>query len=858
MRKKLISTVVTANLLATSIFSSLSCSPFTTQKALAAEEKTTDESVTDLKKYNSNEIIVAYKKDSNATKKKTLRIASLSKAEEKEASVDTLTDNSVILRLDSKDTLKDALAALSTDSSVAYVQPNYTYYATSESSDTLSLVNSLQNNPGYSKQWGLHNDGTLHYEEVDYRNQNNGNNGWTWPFSNYSIKTQASTSSNTLEVQAKSGVDINYPEALSACKGKGNRKTIVAIVDTGVMYDHEDLKDNMWVNEKETADNGIDDDGNGYIDDIYGWNFYGNGGFSWFGSDSESGSSTSSWGYPGSDSSSNGNNTYYNKKSATEDSHGTHGAGTIAALNNSTGVVGIASNANVEIMTVKALGGSMGYGSTENVVKGIQYAIDNGATIINLSLGGEEDDPTLKNIIANNPNVLFTVAAGNGDSSYNGVDNDSTPTYPACYTYDNLLSVANIQCDGTLHYSSNYGAKTVQLAAPGSCIYSTSTENDSDTTSNTKNSSAKSGYETMTGTSMAAPMVAGVAAMLYSKYDSYSILDIKNAILNSVTKMDSLTDKVSTGGMLNAYGAVELLQNGSISASTPVPTATTMATPTATVKPTNKPTATPRATATPKSTATPSVAPSQTPVFSSKPTATATATATPDASTTPKATATPTASTLPTTKAPVATTTPEVKPTTAPTATATIVPTPTATVSPLKIDRIGITGTSINIGKKYSIITNVSGGSSNYTYDFYFSQNNSVTEKSSKTGIVSWTPKKSGTCLILVYVTDENGNTTHNYITCKVNPLKVTKLAKNKTLKTGRTIKFTAKVNAGIAPITYTYSLYRNGKCFSKLTTKSTSVYYKVRKKGTYKLTVVAKDANGNKATKSITQKVTK
>lgn len=830
--KKVISTILTTTLLVTSVLSSVVASPLTTDKALAAQKQSSDESVTDISKYDSNEVIVVYKKDSNATKKKTLSIASLTKQQEQDASVDTLTDNSVILRLDSKDALEDAVEALSTDSRVDYVQPNYVYYATAESNDTLSVINSLQNNPGFSKQWGLYNDGTLAYEEEDYRNQNNGND-WTWPFSSYSIKSQAASTSNTISVQAKAGVDIQYPEAMAACKSTGNRKTIVAIVDTGVMYDHEDLKDHMWVNEGEIPGNGIDDDGNGYIDDVYGWNFYGSGSFSWWGSDYDSTKAR-----PGSsNTSSDGNNTCYNANSATEDSHGTHGAGTIAALNNDTGVVGIASDANVQIMTVKALGGTMGYGTTESVVKGIQYAIDNGATIINLSLGGDDDDTTLRNIIANNPNVLFTIAAGNGDSNYNGVDNDSTPTYPACYDYDNVLSVANIQCDGTLHYSSNYGAKTVQLAAPGSNIYSTSTENDGDTSSSF-NSTAKSGYETMTGTSMAAPMVAGVAAMLYSKYENYSILDIKNAILNSVSKMDTLEGKVSSDGMLNALGAVELLENGTITASTPVPTANTTVAPTSTVRPTN----TPKTSSGPSVTAT--VSPTKTPVTSVRPVR---PTATVSTTMPPKTTAVPSTSNPPATKAPAVTNTPVVA-----------TPTPTATVSPIKIDRIGITSSNINIGKKYSVIVNASGGTGDYTYDVYFSQSSNVTTKSSKTGSVNWTPTKSGTCLILVYVTDKDGNTTHNYTTCKVNPLKITKLTKNKVMKKGRTVKFTAKVNAGVAPIYYTYSIYRNGKRLAKKTTTSSSVNYKVKNTGTYKLTVVAKDAYGNKATKSITQKVKK
>lgn len=835
--KKQISTLLTASLLA----STIGMAPMSDTASVAAAST---KSVTDLSKYETNEVIVVYKNDSNATVNRTMRLAGLSKKETEEANGDTLTENSVILRLDSQDTLEDAIDTLSQDSRVAYVQPNYTYYALE---DTSSVLTSLQGNPGFSSQWAYYNDGSLNYEEIDYRNSNSG--GY------YRRPGQGGSSSTSkIQVQATEGVDIDLPEAWAEVSSEsGNRETIVAFVDTGIMYDHEDLQENMWINEDEIAGDGIDNDGNGYIDDIYGWNFYGSGSFGWF---QEEFGKESGWddfmdwmnNNGNYNNMTDGNNTYYNANNGAEDSHGTHGAGTVAALNNSTGTVGIAANSNVKLMSVKALGGTYGEGTTESVVKGIQYAIDNGASIINLSLGGEEDDATLRSVIANNPNVLFTIAAGNGDTSYNGVDNDSTPTYPANYNYDNVLSVANLQCDGTLHYSSNYGANTVQLAAPGSSIYSTSTENDSDSsyTYGYGNSKAVSGYETMTGTSMAAPMVSGVAAMLYSKFDKYSILDIKNAILQSVTSLDSLSGKVSTGGTLNAYRAAKLLKDGAITATTPVPSTAT-------------------ATPSPSSTATNTVAPTKTP------TAHQPGRVTP----TPKVTETPVSSSIPANSA-----SPSVPGTPAPTATAvpgkTTVPTeaerpatylPTESFSPdttetptpaLTIDYMAISSEILNVGKTYTLDVPVTGGVGPYTYNFFINHGTKMQTFTNTTGTLSWKPTTSGSYIVWVYVTDSIGTMINDYTILSVEDVKVTSISKNKTMKKGATVKFTAKVNAGIAPITYKFTIYRNGKKVASKSSTKNYISYKIKKTGTYKISVTATDAKGNKASKSITKKVKK
>ena len=169
------------------------------------------------------------------------------------------------------------------------------------------------------------------------------------------------------------------------------------------------------------------------------------------------------------------------------------------------------------------------------LTKGIRYAEDNGASICNLSLTSPTNDQALYCAIRDS-SMLFVAAAGN-----DGKDIDRTPVYPASYELDNVISAANISCGGELHESSNYGVESVDLAAPGSYILST-------TPGNT--------YSYMTGTSMAAPMVTGAAAMVWSHFDGIGAAEVKEILLNSVTPLDSLSGKVKTGGMLNVGAAL--------------------------------------------------------------------------------------------------------------------------------------------------------------------------------------------------------------------------------------------------------------------------------------------------------------
>ena len=362
-------------------------------------------------------------------------------------------------------------------------------------------------------QWGLKNDGELRLTQIQQSFQTIDSAMGTTP-----DQTESGTvglprvigpgAYESTVTHAVPGIDINILPAWDSYNAAENkRQVIVAIIDTGIDFTHPELINAMWINQDEIWGDGIDNDGNGYIDDVFGWDFY-----------------------------------YDNNLTFTgyEDSHGTHAAGTIAADKGSLGITGITDNSYVKIMSLKALGGSRGSGSVEDVIKAIHYAEANGASICNLSFGTDIYDQRLEDAISSS-NMLFIVAAGNGDSAGNGYSIDEVPIYPAAFPSDNIISVANLLFDGSLSSSSNYGAVSVDLAAPGSYILSTVPGGQ---------------YSFMTGTSMAAPMVTGTAAMLYSCRPELSLSDVKTILLNSSRKLDSLTGRVSSGGMLDANAAL--------------------------------------------------------------------------------------------------------------------------------------------------------------------------------------------------------------------------------------------------------------------------------------------------------------
>ena len=301
----------------------------------------------------------------------------------------------------------------------------------------------------------------------------------------------------------------------------GNNKTgssdvYIGIIDEGYMYTHEDLSANAGVNPGEIAGNKKDDDGNGLIDDVYGWDFAGN------------------------------NNTIFD---GVADDHGTHVAGTIGAVGgNSKGVAGVCWN--VKMIGAKFLGSNGG--TTANAIKAVDYFTNlktrqtNPVNIVatNNSWGGGGYSQALKDAIdrANTAGILFVAAAGNS-----GTNNDATASYPSGYTSGNIIAVASITNAGALSSFSQYGATSVDIGAPGSGVISCVPVSGS-------RKSIVSGYASYSGTSMATPHVTGAVALYKSINPNATAADIKTAIMNAATATTSLNGKCLSGGRLNVSG----------------------------------------------------------------------------------------------------------------------------------------------------------------------------------------------------------------------------------------------------------------------------------------------------------------
>ena len=314
--------------------------------------------------------------------------------------------------------------------------------------------------------------------------------------------------SNTGQNGGLAGADIDAQAAWNLTTGSSN--VVIAVVDSGVDWQHPDLAANIWTNSREIAGNGIDDDHDGFVDDVHGYNFAGNSG-----------------------------------NPMDDNGHGTHVAGTIAAVgNNGTGVTGVAWSSS--IMPLKFLSDD-GSGYTSDAVRAINYATMERTTygvnvrVINMSWGGGAYSDALAQAIqsAGDAGILCVAAAGN-----NGRNNDVTASYPSSYSATNLLAVAATDNRDNLASFSNYGATSVDLAAPGVGIVSTYIGNR---------------YVSLSGTSMATPQVSGVAALAWALDPNATVADVKNAILNGVDHVASLSGKVLSGGRLNAYHTLQLL-----------------------------------------------------------------------------------------------------------------------------------------------------------------------------------------------------------------------------------------------------------------------------------------------------------
>ncbi len=298
-----------------------------------------------------------------------------------------------------------------------------------------------------------------------------------------------------------SDADVDAPEGWNVRSSAG--AVIVAIIDTGIKTTHQDLAANMWRNSAEIAGNKIDDDANGFVDDIFGCDAYNNDG------------------------------------DPTDDQgHGSHCAGTIGGTgNNGIGVTGVAWG--VKLMGCKFLSAE-GSGADSDAVRCIDYARSKGAKILSNSWGGGGAGASLQAAIERSraAGLIFVAAAGN-----DGMNTDRSPSYPASLATDNIVSVAATTRTDTLASFSNYGSVTVDLGAPGEGIYSTVSTSDT-------------AYATYSGTSMATPHVAGVLALLMAQFPTESYSSIITRLMNGTDKVPALAGKTKSGGRLNLANAL--------------------------------------------------------------------------------------------------------------------------------------------------------------------------------------------------------------------------------------------------------------------------------------------------------------
>lgn len=366
---------------------------------------------------------------------------------------DVISDDSLLVERVNKEARSTSLRSLRNNPLVKAADPNY-----------ILTASRTPNDADYKKLWGMNNAGDLL----------SGKRG---------LK----------------GVDISAERAWE--KSTGSKNVIVGVIDTGIDFKHPDLAPNAWVNEKELNGlPGVDDDGNGYIDDVHGFNFVSN------------------------------------KGDATDDNgHGSHCAGTIGAKgDDGVGVAGV--NWDVSLMAIKFLDVN-GSGTLANAIKAIDYGRKNGAHILSNSWGGGPFMQTLYDAIdaTRVAGQLFVAAAGN-----DGADNDNVAAYPSNYDIDNIISVAALDLRGDLADFSNYGKTKVDIAAPGVEIYST----------------VPGGYDSYSGTSMATPHVSGVAALLLADNSALTYQELKQRLFSSARPLRTLQGKVATGGLLDAHFAL--------------------------------------------------------------------------------------------------------------------------------------------------------------------------------------------------------------------------------------------------------------------------------------------------------------
>lgn len=380
-----------------------------------------------------------------------------------------------VISIDNEKSFQSVLANLKNNSEIEYAEPNYIYsiavmpkeYAKTnkqiEKSPFADLTASTPDDSSFDKLWGLRNTGSN-------------------------------------EPQGKAGIEGADVNALKAWDlTLGSHAVKIAVIDTGVDYNHPDLKGNVWENSAElNGKPGVDDDANGYIDDVHGYDFANN-----------------------------------DNDPMDGHGHGTHCSGTIGAIhNNKLGVAGVM--ADVTIVPVKFLDDN-GSGTLEAAIQAIDYATTLNVDLMSNSWGGGGRSEALFEAIkrASDKGIIFTAAAGNSSSN-----NDSTPTYPASYEVPNVVSVAALTAQNDLASFSSFGKNSVHIAAPGHNILSTV---------------AGGKYQVMSGTSMATPHVSGVVGLLLAKEGRLPHAEMRERLIYTGVPVSALRGKTQTASRIDAY-----------------------------------------------------------------------------------------------------------------------------------------------------------------------------------------------------------------------------------------------------------------------------------------------------------------
>jgi thermitase len=390
--------------------------------------------------------------------------------------IKTLSGQFVLLKSNFKST-QSLLSQLVHLKEVQYAEPNYLYKAFRPTETLESILfgkvnqnhnSTTPNDPLYEKLWGLKNTGS---------NEPDRNGG-----------TSTTPGVVGADTDAEKGWTITT----------GSKKITIAVIDTGIDYTHPDLENQMWTNKNEIPSNDMDDDNNGFVDDVHGWNAFAKNGDPMDGN-----------------------------------SHGTHCAGTIGAEhNNGIGVAGVMNN--VALMAVKFLSDE-GSGSLADAAQAIDYATKMNVDIMSNSWGGGGFSKALEELIstAKDKGIIFVAAAGNDSSN-----NDSGPSYPASYQLDNVISVASHTAQDTLSSFSNFGKRSVHVAAPGSNILSCVPGGN---------------YKVKSGTSMATPHTSGVVGLLLSETGRLPVLEVRNRLMATTTPGSAYRKSTQAGGRVNIY-----------------------------------------------------------------------------------------------------------------------------------------------------------------------------------------------------------------------------------------------------------------------------------------------------------------